>query len=98
MSEAVKRVEDHLLACRERGITRTRIITGRGLHSEGGVAKIKPEVERLMHSQGIHVTESSQGGAMEVELPAGPEGEGLPKKSGFRALLKTIIKALLSGK
>ncbi|TGZ79469.1 DUF1771-domain-containing protein, partial [Ascodesmis nigricans] len=68
VSEAVERVEEHLVQCRQRGVQRTRIITGRGLHSSGGVAKIKPEVMRLMQSQGIRVVESSQGGALEVEL------------------------------
>lgn len=80
------------------GVGRTRIITGRGNHSEGGVAKIKPEVQRYLREQGISVQETSQGGAMEIELPTDGEGHGKVKKGGLRELLKVILRKLLSGR
>lgn len=47
---------------------RVRIITGRGLHSVGGIPKIKPEVETLLGNTGYTFREMNKGGCLEVNL------------------------------
>ncbi|KAI5780933.1 hypothetical protein EDC01DRAFT_620111 [Geopyxis carbonaria] len=77
VKEAVGRVEAHLRTCRERGVERTLIITGRGLHSDGGVAKVKPEVETWLRGQRVSVQWVDGGGAADVVLlEAQQEPEG----------------------
>jgi len=53
VNEAIPMVRGHLERCRREGIQRTTVITGRGAHSVGGVAKIKPKVEELLVSMGV---------------------------------------------
>lgn len=48
---------------------RVRIITGRGLHSEGGVAKVKPAIETLLENQNLKFSETNSGGCLNVILP-----------------------------
>lgn len=45
-----------------------RIITGRGLHSIGGIPRIKPEVETLLSNTGYTFKEINKGGCLEVNL------------------------------
>lgn len=47
---------------------RVKIITGRGLHSAGGIPKIKPEVEVLLQEAGLSYEEVNKGGCFEVML------------------------------
>lgn len=47
---------------------RVRIITGRGLHSVGGIPKIKPEVEVFLQNAGLSYDEVNKGGCFEVKL------------------------------
>jgi len=61
VSEAIAMVEDHLKRCRREGVQRTMIITGRGAHSVGGVAKIKPEVEGLLAGKGVRYWREGDG-------------------------------------
>ncbi|PWW71833.1 Smr-domain-containing protein [Tuber magnatum] len=61
VSEAIPMVEDHLKRCRRQGVKKTLIITGRGAHSPGGVARIKPEVEALLVGMGVKYRRSGKG-------------------------------------
>jgi hypothetical protein len=55
VKEAVTRVETHVKLCKNAGMERTVVITGRGSHSMGGLAKIKPAVEMLCVREGLQV-------------------------------------------
>ena len=70
VAEAVDRVKKHLERCTERGVQKTTIITGRGLHSQGGVAKIRPEVEKWLRERAteFRVLPGINEGAFAVEL------------------------------
>jgi len=48
VAEAIAVVEDAIYSAMCRGVTQMRFIVGKGLHSQGGVAKIKPAIEALM--------------------------------------------------
>jgi len=50
-----------------------RYITGRGAHSTGGTARIKPEVVRLLQERGIPYMEAPNGGGwVEATLAPAP--------------------------
>ncbi|KAF8540362.1 Smr domain-containing protein [Trichophaea hybrida] len=70
VAEALAKVEQHVAACREHGVLRTLIITGRGLHSQGGVARVRPEVEAWLRerSSEVRVLQGRNEGAFNVEL------------------------------
>jgi hypothetical protein len=70
VTEAIERVNRHLEKCRDAGVETTIIITGRGLHSQGGVAKIKPEVEKWLQERvaKYRVLPRDNEGAFTVEL------------------------------
>ncbi|KAF8253034.1 Smr-domain-containing protein [Wilcoxina mikolae CBS 423.85] len=70
VAEALARVEQHVASCREHGVLRTLIITGRGLHSQGGVARVRPEVEAWLRerSSKVRVLQGRNEGAFDVEL------------------------------
>ncbi|KAL7274796.1 hypothetical protein RUND412_002295 [Rhizina undulata] len=53
--EAIVRVETHLELCRKHGVRRTTIITGKGLHSIDGIAKIKPKVVEMLSQRGVRI-------------------------------------------
>lgn len=70
VSEALEKVRAHLALCRQHGVERTTIITGRGLHSVDGVAKIRPMVEQLLRENKVRVVNEGRGneGAFVIEL------------------------------
>ena len=70
VSEALAKTAEHLAACRERGVRRTRIITGRGNHSVGGVARLRPEVEAWLveRSRELRIIRDGSDGSFNVEL------------------------------
>lgn len=49
--EAKEYVERHLDLCRRARLARTEIISGRGNHSAGGIAKIRPAMMELLEGQ-----------------------------------------------
>lgn len=77
VNEALEKVKEHLALCRRYGVERTTIITGRGLHSVDGVAKIRPQVERLLSEERVRVVREGREneGAFVVELVK--EGEAV---------------------
>lgn len=79
--EAMPKVKAHLEMCRREGVKRTFIITGRGLHSVDGVAKIRPQVEKMLAEERVRVVKETgkvvNEGAFLVEfMGEGEEGEG----------------------
>lgn len=48
VKEAIERTEGAISSAQQRGDQELRVIVGKGLHSQGHVAKIKPAVEDLM--------------------------------------------------
>jgi hypothetical protein len=70
VAEALARVEQHVAACKEHRVLRTLIITGRGLHSQGGIARVRPEVEAWLRerSNEMRVLQGRNEGAFDVEL------------------------------
>jgi DNA-nicking Smr family endonuclease len=48
VKEAIERTENAIREAQGRGDAEMQIIVGKGLHSQGHVAKIKPAVEDLM--------------------------------------------------
>lgn len=70
VNEAVEKVREHLALCRQHGVERTTIITGKGLHSVDGVAKIRPVVEQLLRESKVRVVKQGREneGAFVVEL------------------------------
>jgi DNA-nicking Smr family endonuclease len=53
VNEAVFRAESELGKARVRGDTQVVFIVGRGLHSAGGVVKIRPAVEQLIEKHSL---------------------------------------------
>eukprot|EP00656_Telonema_subtile_P027496 TRINITY_DN2959_c0_g1_i3.p1 TRINITY_DN2959_c0_g1~~TRINITY_DN2959_c0_g1_i3.p1 ORF type:complete len:985 (-),score=256.33 TRINITY_DN2959_c0_g1_i3:2120-5074(-) len=71
VSEAVETTANYLNLCKSmkhRGIL--KIITGKGLHSEGGVPKIKPAIEDWLQSNRFNFLSSPNGGVVEVAMTA----------------------------
>ena len=50
---AEKLVNDFLLECKEHGLRKVCIITGKGLHSDSGEGVIRPLVDRILEQSGI---------------------------------------------
>ncbi|CUS07604.1 unnamed protein product [Tuber aestivum] len=73
VSEAIPIVEDHLKRCRREGVKTTLVITGRGAHSRGGIARIKPEVEALLARMGVKYWKHGEG-AFHVDCRREDEG------------------------
>jgi len=48
VKEAIERTEQAIVEAGNRGDSQIRIIVGKGLHSQGSVAKLKPAIEDLM--------------------------------------------------
>jgi DNA-nicking Smr family endonuclease len=48
VKEAIAKTESAVQAAQSRGDQQIRIIVGKGLHSQGHAAKLKPAIEELM--------------------------------------------------
>jgi DNA-nicking Smr family endonuclease len=57
VSEAISRADGAIRQARARGAPRLVFIVGKGLHSEGGVARLRPAIERqLVTKHSLRVT------------------------------------------
>ncbi|KXZ53245.1 hypothetical protein GPECTOR_7g1139 [Gonium pectorale] len=56
VAEAVQAVEAALARARAAGLQKMVLIVGRGLHSEGGVSRLRPAVEGLVRRHNLRVT------------------------------------------
>ncbi|KDN44960.1 hypothetical protein RSAG8_05133, partial [Rhizoctonia solani AG-8 WAC10335] len=69
VKEAVKRTESAIRAAQNRGDEELRIIVGRGSHSEGQMARIKPAIEQLLSRQHLDSwTDPRNDGVLVVQL------------------------------
>ncbi|KAG8747127.1 asparagine-linked glycosylation protein [Ceratobasidium sp. 414] len=74
VKEAVARTESAVLGAQRRGDSQIKIIVGKGLHSQGQVAKLKPAIEGLMvkYQLNAHI-DPQNAGVLVVQL--GGRGE-----------------------
>ena len=61
-------VIDHIVHCTNAGLNTTRIICGRGAHSEDGESKLRPAILEILRENGFTGAVHSQGGAIKVHL------------------------------
>ena len=69
VKEAEQRLSQRISDCRKAGISRIEVIVGKGLHSQGGVPKLKPAILRLIEQHNLRCTvHSNNAGVIWVEL------------------------------
>lgn len=56
IAEAIQRAKTHVRACRDLKMTETVLITGKGLHSQNGRARLKPALEQFCQEEKIGAT------------------------------------------
>lgn len=88
VDEAVEIVGERMREERRRGGTGVWVIVGKGNHSEGGVAKIKPAVEEFCQREGLSLTVDPKNSgrvwiALDGEQGGQEEGGLLGKILGF---------------
>ncbi|KAJ3011842.1 hypothetical protein HKX48_006623 [Thoreauomyces humboldtii] len=75
VKEALAALDKHVDRCRRAGVARTRVVTGKGNHSQGGVARIRPAVDAWCRERNLRATEDPRNaGVVELELDL-KEGE-----------------------
>ncbi|KAI9463660.1 hypothetical protein BJY52DRAFT_1252955, partial [Lactarius psammicola] len=69
VAEAVQLAKDQVQAARSRGDEVVRFIVGKGLHADGGKAKIRPALEDLFTKRGLtHSLDPKNAGVLVVRL------------------------------
>ena len=97
VAEAEQRVHRHLELCEKVGVARTVIITGKGLHSRDGVAKLRPAVEKLLRDvEGWRVVVGKNAGAFEVKRVVGG-GDGVEGVVGVVGAVWGWVRARVGG-
>ncbi|KAK0195300.1 cytoplasmic protein [Armillaria mellea] len=77
VKEAIARTDIALEEAKRRGENEIRLIVGKGLHSKGGAAKIRPAIEELMRKhQLVAELDPSNSGVLVVEFN-GARGRGV---------------------
>lgn len=66
--EAKSAVQGFLRRQRSLGSSYIQIITGRGIHSDNGIPKIKPVVKNIIVGEGLQYRETCKGGSYLVYL------------------------------
>ncbi|KAK0219036.1 hypothetical protein IW262DRAFT_1559032, partial [Armillaria fumosa] len=73
VKEAIARTDAALEEAKRRGYSKIRIIVGKGLHSEGGEAKVRPAIKGLMRKyQLVAKFDRSNSGVLVVKLNESP--------------------------
>lgn len=100
MHEAVALLHTHLSRCRAAGVRRSLIVTGRGVHSDGGVAKIRPAVEEALRAErGIRVKREGEGAVL-VEFigtgagTGGGTGVGAAVVTGVVGVVGSVVRGV----
>ncbi|KAG8808859.1 hypothetical protein FRC17_003740 [Serendipita sp. 399] len=76
VKEAISRTEQAVLAAQQRGDPTVRLIVGKGLHSQGHVAKLKPAIEELMVKYQLAAQlDPHNAGVLIVQLNSAERGE-----------------------
>jgi len=69
VKEAVARTDQALQSAKARGDTQLSLIVGKGLHSKGGNAKVKPAIEELMQRDRLNaVLDPNNAGVLIVQI------------------------------
>ncbi|KAG8741163.1 asparagine-linked glycosylation protein [Ceratobasidium sp. 428] len=81
VKEAIARTESAVQAAQSRGDSQIRIIVGKGLHSQGHAAKLKPAIEQLMvkYQLNAHIDPQNTG-VLVVQLGGHGERVGTEQK------------------
>ncbi|TFK44655.1 hypothetical protein BDQ12DRAFT_593493, partial [Crucibulum laeve] len=78
VKEAIARTDQALQEAKARGDSQVNLIVGKGLHSRGGMAKIKPAIEELMQKhQLIAELDPNNSGVLIVQMNSGNRGRGV---------------------
>jgi DNA-nicking Smr family endonuclease len=78
VKEAIARADEAITLAKRENRTALRLIVGKGLHSQRGVAKIKPAVEELMEKHHLKAELDPQNaGVLVVEIEAPSDRRGL---------------------
>lgn len=56
IAEAIQKAKEHVRACRRLHLKETVLITGKGLHSQNGRARLKPALEQFCREESIGAT------------------------------------------
>ncbi|KAI0675051.1 hypothetical protein C8Q78DRAFT_1010238 [Trametes maxima] len=77
VKEAIRYADKSIQEAQARGDSKIHFIVGKGLHSSGGVAKLKPAIEELMQKHGlIAELDEHNSGVLIVNLDGQPTGNG----------------------
>ncbi|KAL1942517.1 hypothetical protein VTO73DRAFT_6119 [Trametes versicolor] len=77
VKEAIRYTDRSIQEAQARGDSKIRFITGKGLHSSGGVAKLKPAIEELMQKHGLVAElDEHNAGVLIVNLDGQRSGNG----------------------
>ncbi|OSD03956.1 DUF1771-domain-containing protein [Trametes coccinea BRFM310] len=77
VKEAIRFTDKSIQEARARGDSKIRLIVGKGLHSSGGVAKLKPAIEELIQKHGLVAElDEHNAGVLIVNIDGRPTGEG----------------------
>ncbi|KAJ7647415.1 hypothetical protein FB45DRAFT_893378 [Roridomyces roridus] len=77
VKEAIERTDLALEQAKRRGDTEIHLIVGKGLHSEHGVAKLKPAIEEVMQKHQLSaVLDPHNAGVLVVQIGGGQGGVG----------------------
>ncbi|KAG6856103.1 hypothetical protein H0H87_007439, partial [Tephrocybe sp. NHM501043] len=69
VKEAIERTDEAIQTTKRRGDSELRLIVGKGLHSKGGSAKIRPAIEELMQRhQLLAELDSNNAGVLIVQI------------------------------
>ncbi|OXH30344.1 cytoplasmic protein [Cryptococcus neoformans] len=91
VKEAIERTEAAISDCQRQGREELRIIVGKGIHSQGGHAKIKPAVENLMGKYNLSAyIDPENTGVLVVDLEGKQTG---PRSRDIGGMVDSLGKA-----
>ena len=81
-AEAITKTEEEIAMRQRRGDQTVRVIVGKGIHSKGHVAHIKPAIEDLMQKYGLQAhLDPKNSGVLVVDL-TGQQGGAFGRDAG----------------
>jgi len=82
VKEAIQKTEEAIVDAQNRGDTQIRVIVGKGLHSQGSAAKLKPAIEELMIKHQLVADLDPQNAGVLVVTLNQQQGQGHGMDSG----------------
>ena len=93
VKEAIERTEQAITRAQSSGQTELRVIVGKGIHSQGHVAKIKPAVEDLMRKYNLSAhLDPHNTGVLLVDLTGGADAGGGTRSRDAGGLMDDLEK------